>query len=346
MKKALLIAVGLCFVAAPVLAFHDGGVARCNSCHTMHNSQNGVLVDPDAPDGNPWLLVDSTPSDVCLSCHATGLGAVYGDDFLAPPPMKGAGNFTFLDEDNLMDGYGASIPGSAAGHNLASDEWGPGADLTLTTAPGGTFLSANLGCTSCHDPHGNTNFRMLNGQGMVQGLFFLAGAPEAEGISIHGGGSESWNNHTAYKSGMSAWCGNCHGDFHANTEQNAHAAGMAMGQNAASVYNSYNGTSVTGGTGGTPYIPEVAFEDPNNATDSAAGPSSTSQVSCITCHRAHGSSAPDAGRWDFNVTFLADDGGGSGSYAIPNPYEGTAGVNQRSLCNKCHNQDFGDGPNN
>ncbi|MEZ4652413.1 MAG: hypothetical protein R3E12_02110 [Candidatus Eisenbacteria bacterium] len=45
--------------------------------------------------------------------------------------------------------------------------------------------------------------------------------------------------------------------------------------------------------------------------------------------------APNAGRWDFNVTGLAEDGHESGSYTIPNPYDEF----QRSLCNKCHKKD-------
>ena len=57
----------------------------------------------------------------------------------------------------------------------------------------------------------------------------------------------------------------------------------------------------------------------------------------MTCHRAHASSAMDAGRWDFNVTFLSEDGDESGSYEIPDPYADPG--NQRSLCNKCHVQD-------
>jgi hypothetical protein len=68
---------------------------------------------------------------------------------------------------------------------------------------------------------------------------------------------------------------------------------------------------------------------------STEGPSATSRVMCLTCHRAHATSAPNAGRWDFNVTLLDEDGHESGSYALPNPYDG----NQRSLCNKCHSKD-------
>ena len=107
MRKALLIALAMCFVAGTALAFHDGGVAHCNGCHTMHNSQNGALVDIDSPDGNPWLLVDSTPSDVCIACH-DHLDQTLGHDVMTPPAEKGAGNFVFLLEDNLNDGHGGA----------------------------------------------------------------------------------------------------------------------------------------------------------------------------------------------------------------------------------------------
>ncbi len=342
MRRAFLIALGVCFAAAsPVLAFHDGGVAHCNGCHTMHNSQDGVLVDPDSPDGNPWLLKDATPSDVCLNCHATGLGAVFANDVLDPAPQKGAGNFIFLLEDNINDGHaGADNPigGDAAGHNLDAPGHGLATDATLINSPGGAFPANVLGCTSCHDPHGTDAFRMLYGEDrLVQEFYnFDNPSPEAEGLSVFFG-EEANDNHTAYQSGMSAWCGNCHGNFHNNNTQLIHPSGSTLGGTISQTYNLYNGTSdQDGGAQATAYLAAVPFEDPANATGSTAGPSATSQVSCITCHRAHATSAPDAGRWDMSITFLEEDGAESGSYAIPDPY---GDPNQRSLCNKCHNKD-------
>ena len=339
-------AAALVLIAAPTLAFHDAGVAHCNGCHTMHNSQDGALVDATAPNGNPWLLVDASPSDVCLGCHATGLGAVFAVDELNPAPMKGAGNFIFLLEDNLNDGHNGGldpshyIPGDAAGHNLVAPGHGLAADATLTAAPGGTFPAAVMGCTSCHDPHGTEDFRMLYGTGRVvqDGVAtFLNPAPTADGLAVFFG-TESRTNHTAYQAGMSAWCGNCHGDFHNNNTKLIHPTGSAIGGTIATAYGLYNGTAqYATGDPTLSYLPEVAFEDPANTTSSTAGPSASSQVSCVTCHRAHGSSAPDAGRWDFSVTLLSEDGLESGSYPIPDPYA-NPGV-QRSLCNKCHVKD-------
>jgi len=349
-KKVLLLTAALCFVfAGSAFAFHDHGVADCAGCHTMHNSQDGVLVDPDSPNGNDYLLVDATPSDVCLGCHATRLGAVFANDVLSPATEHGGGNFIFLLEDNLNDGHAGGdsanfIPGDAAGHNLNAPGHGLASDLTLTTAPGGTFNADWLGCTSCHDPHGNANFRMLYGARSIQdGLYsFTNAAPVATGLAIFGGG-ESNSNHTAYKSGMSQWCSNCHTDFH-NTDYPAtlkHPSGDVLGASIAAAYNAYNGSSdLTGGAQATAYLAMVPFEDADtlNTTSSTRGPNSGSRVMCLTCHRAHASSAPDAGRWDFNVPGLAEDGHESGSYALPNPYD----AYQRSLCNKCHVKDADD----
>ena len=302
-----------------------------------------TLVDPDSPNGNPWLLVDETPSDVCLGCHQH-IDETFGSDPLNPPPEKGAGNFVFLLEDNLNDGHGGAtdpIPGDAAGHNVVAPGHGLAPDGTLNVAPGGSFPASVLGCTSCHDPHGNGEFRLLYGAGQsVQGglATFIHPAPEAVGISVFS--SETPTRHSAYLDGMSAWCGNCHGNFHAPGGRLVHPSDRALGMQVARAYGFYNGTiNPDTGDPALAYLPEVPFEDTSNTTSSTAGPVASSRISCVSCHRAHATSAPDAGRWDFKVTFLEDDGVESGSYAIPNPY---AHVDQRSLCNKCHVKDYGD----
>jgi hypothetical protein len=337
---SIVAAVLLLTIASPASAFHRAGVAACNTCHTMHNSEDGTLVDADSPSGNQYLLRDETPSDVCLSCHGGFISDTFGSDPLNPPPEVGSGNFVFLLEDNLNDGAGVAINGDAAGHNINAPSRGVGADGTLVTGPGGSFPSSALGCTSCHDPHGNQNFRLLYGAGPVQdGLHtFTHPAFEADGLSVYHG-QERNDRHTAYKSGVSRWCGNCHGDFHHNMTQYVHPSGHVLTGPISTNYDLYNGTDDTsGGSHATAYLAAVPFEDPANTRNSTAGPAPSSRVMCLSCHRAHASSAPDAGRRHFNVTFLADDGGASGSYPIPNPY---GSASQRSLCNKCHVRDAG-----
>lgn len=337
----LLILITLCAlsVGAPLRAFHEKGVANCNGCHLSHGevSGNSMLVGPTVEGG---LLIAETASDVCLTCHAEGLGSVLGVDPLFPPPEKGAGNFVFLFEDNLNDASGGAsnpILGDAAGHNLLAPGHDLATDPRYTLAPGGTFPASQLGCTSCHDPHGNSSFRMLNGAGPVMDdvATFSNPAPIGSGIDINGS-QETANNHSSYVSGMSDWCANCHGRYHQGNSGSEfrHRVDGNFGGGTSQHYNEYNGDSdPQGGVQATAYLPEVPFEDSSALPSSTAGPGVQSRVMCLSCHRAHASSSPSAGRWDFNVNLLAEDGVESSSYAIPNPY-GDPG--QGPLCNKCH----------
>jgi hypothetical protein len=180
LSRVLLITAAAAVVlwGIPALAFHDDGVAHCNGCHSMHYSEDGG--PPLDHDGNPivggpfdYLLKFERASDVCLDCHATSLGAVFGDDPLNPPTERGAGNFVFLLEDNINDGHGGAanpILGHAAGHSIISNSKGTMQDPLLVVSPGGFFPSQLLACSSCHDPHGTDAFRILYGPGRsIQG---------------------------------------------------------------------------------------------------------------------------------------------------------------------------------
>ena len=361
LKITLILAVGLGANAA--LAFHDGGVAECAGCHTMHNSQDGALVDSAHPAGNAYLLASGNASDTCLSCHA-GYGQFAGGTGFGP-----GGDFYWLTKTFTWSSHGrpASSEGDSHGHNVISPANGLAQDATLNQAPGGTFLSQYLGCTSCHDPHGNQNFRILygtvNGPRYNGGRYtFTAGAPLAKGNSrrtiLGGGGNETNSDHTIYKSGMSEWCANCHTNFHSdNTTNFVHPTGENLGSTVAAAYNAYiSSDQITGGDAATSYWGLVPFEDvqvdlvtadPTNAT---AGPDGNDQVMCLTCHRAHASPFQDAARWDMAQTFLIEShpmvGDGNATQAdIDNKYyQYTFETNQRSLCNKCHIKDEGDAP--
>jgi hypothetical protein len=330
--SATAIAIGFALLLyLPAAAFHNGGTGRCDGCHVSHT---------ETQTGDPYLLIAESPSDVCLVCHSVNVGAVLGSDPLAPPAEKGAGNFVFLLEENLNDAPNGAmdpIPGEAAGHSIVAPGRGLFADSRNSMSPGGSFPSNELGCTSCHDPHGNGNFRLLYGAGEVQGglAAFAHDAPVADGIGL--GSAEAQDRHSAYKSGVSDWCANCHGQYHDNgLSAFEHPSGEPLGGDVSNQYNQYDGEdNPNGATFVSSYLPEVPFEDPSEThnTGSTAGPSATSKVNCLSCHRAHASSAPYAGRWDFNVSLLIEDGAVSQSWPIPDPYNSP---NQGSLCNKCH----------
>jgi predicted CXXCH cytochrome family protein len=343
-RLAALLILAACTVPGPVWAFHDGGVASCSGCHTTHNRQDGVPVDPLSPAGNAMLLRFDNPTDVCLYCHAATIANVFGSDPMNPPPEHGAGNFTFLLEDNINDGRdGATVPisGDHAGHNVPSLLWGIPPEVDYTVSPGGTYPAGALTCISCHDPHGTQNFRMLRGlEAEGDGEFtFIYPAPQGEGIDITVE-QEGTVTHTAYQQGWSAWCANCHGFYHEElASEFKHPVDELMSGTYLDTYNRYNGAAdPNGGVYATAYLPEVPLEDPSMTATATFGAGPSSRMTCMTCHRAHATSAPMAGRWDSNVQYLDRDGLVSGSYPIPVPYPG---LNQRPLCVKCHYNDIG-----
>ena len=359
MRKTLLLAAAALVVAgAPALAFHDGGVAHCNGCHTMHNSQNGVGVNDGLPVGEGYesLLLFADATSVCLDCHdGGGSYHIWSADPENPNvggANRGGGDFVFLEEDNINDAHaGASNPveGYAAGHSVISTLKGTVEDPVLSTSPGGGYPASEMACTSCHDPHGTGSYRILYQDGQSIPFADFTATIDADGISLFSSQPETNTNHNAYRTGYSEWCATCHGALHAmwGTEF-IHPSGQNLGTDVALQYNTYMGstdcanndpsgaTPCGSGTGSGVYLAAVPFEDDAMTGSYADGPTSASRVACMTCHRAHATSAMDAGRWDFNVTGLEEDGDESGSYKIPNPYADTS---QRSLCNKCHGQD-------
>ncbi|MBI4831074.1 MAG: hypothetical protein HY801_05870 [Candidatus Lindowbacteria bacterium] len=351
MQKALTLVAAFALTAIhsqPVAAFHDGGVAYCGGCHTMHNSQAGLPVDPGSPTGNPYLLIRETPSDTCLTCHAA-----YGQMSTDGQTLGPGGDFYWMTQDISWDsGEGAMVTvfGREHGHNIKAPGYGIQTDSVLTTSPGGSFNSAHLGCNSCHDPHGNGNFRLLYGIGTTQANYpgnytFNRAAPMALGCpwetGITDAGAEKIGQHTAYISGMSDWCANCHNNMHSGRTNNiVHPTNIRLGSTLRYNYNGYRTTSdKTHGQYSSAYLPLVPFEDPLNTTTSTTGAGYSSKVMCLTCHRAHASPYRDAGRWDFEQTRLSDSHPANEPYLsqyVGNPLDMAA---QRSLCNKCHIQD-------
>ena len=143
-------------------AFHSGGVAECGGCHSMHA--------PKA--GGSKLLIGTDPSSTCLTCHMhagdTGpssyhIASADADMGAGIPPKQRTpgGDFGWLRKSYSFTVRGTTTNewGQSHGHNIVAVDTVFAADTDVSTAPGGTFPSAGLGCTSCHDPHGRLRRR-------------------------------------------------------------------------------------------------------------------------------------------------------------------------------------------
>jgi 5-methylcytosine-specific restriction endonuclease McrA len=379
MLAAVVLGLGWGTVA---LAFHDGGVAHCDGCHTMHNSEDGQSIIEGGTVGTAGdhLTLGADPSSTCLNCHqGSGSYHIFSNDGSSYKP---GGDFYWMTKEFVYVTHGTHTQkASNHGHNVIAADFGLAQDDTLTQAPGGTFQSAWLACSSCHDPHGGKidktgpieasgsygadpttvqtgNFRLLGDAGYKAGPgFTFFNRPP---IGTTSNNSETDSNHTDYGKGMSEWCANCHTGFlAASVGDHRHPASntstLAAG-GLADNYNAYVKTGdLTGGAGATAYLALVPFErqitDPTQLSPSTTqGPNGSSNVMCLTCHRAHASAFPNSGRWDFETEFPAvdshpkDTDGGATPGDELNSYYGRDmvalfGEGQRSFCNKCHVKD-------
>lgn len=160
-------------------AFHRGGVARCNGCHTMHNSQGNTKMTYNQGgsigSGFPRLLRAADSSSVCLYCHhnASNSREEYTDIIVSnpatpvgPQSLTPGGNFGWLKKSYSW--AGGSSPGDTHGHNIVARDFGYTADGRLSQAPGGTYAASGLSCISCHDPHGRYR-RLADGSEVLEG---------------------------------------------------------------------------------------------------------------------------------------------------------------------------------
>ena len=300
--------------------WHVGASLQCGQCHVEHGTAGGQPIP-----GGPYstLLQKGSVNELCLSCHDGSDPTA--PDVLAPVTMYGQ----------------APSNESAAGHLLTIGVPNPGGHalgVSTITPLNSTGRTITVTCASCHDYHGNSNYRNLrydpNGVGdsinIVAGVdVFWLNAPANPPTTA---GSVAAYNHgnIGYKSSWSRWCGACHDQVATNSVAvlpahfNGHPGEVSFLSGGSSSHadvthwiagtgEGFVGNTVVVGEG----IPRLPFLQPT-AIDFASTQQvqSSNVMSCISCHKSHGSDFGKSLRW---------------------PYvEG--GVNYISGCQQCHHK--------
>lgn len=298
----------------------------CNDCHTMHNRQSFSTFT-----ANPEALLN----DTCAGCHSgtNTAPATTGYPYVFDPsgaPTYGAtgtsGNDTLAGGNFYWVRTGVPVTDHRKGHNISgiADEdnlYGPGAGAGQLDIPGnpGTKLTATspqLTCAGitelglrCHGNGSGSDLESLRpashhvdddptlGTTVPNSFRFLSGVKGLEDpdweFSVDG---EPPADHNQYKGTIgagtdtiTALCAGCHGDFHATGSTPFLRHPVDVNLPGTGEYARY-----------TTYKPEAPVASVSLAAvlDNVTGVNEAI-VSCISCHRAHGTPWDGLLRWDY-----------------------------------------------
>ena len=309
--KKILMALALAIVlvlAVASLASANGGphggytaiTDACAGCHRTHTATA------------PRLLNQASTFALCMSCHGTaGTGAdtnVEDGFFLSTRSTSTMGTAQTADNAPLLAGGFTNYKGSTttSSHDVTNTvtlAWGNGVNRGVTAA-----LAAGeaLNCASCHDPHGSTNYRIINTT--INGNAVTVTQVDEDAAKDYD--KENW------AANMSNVCAACHSSYHVDTAGSGSDATVAT-------------------SGGYTHRVDMPFTFGTNVNPETVGfggnflpLAGADLVTCNTCHLSHGSSA------------AMTAGGPADSGALPGNTSTTDSallrLNDRGVCEVCH----------
>jgi hypothetical protein len=305
-------------VTPPAGEWHTGSSLVCAECHILHYADGGG-VEPGGP--FTYLLSHSTTNGLCSSCH-DGSDPTAPDVFSVVTMYEGGG-----DEYSAAGYFSGTDSDSDSAHNLGV------MDLVPLRSPSTNIA---LSCASCHDVHGNGNYRNLisdpdssgSGTSLVLGIDTFEGVAPAVPPTQEGSAAAYKSSNIGYRSNLSSWCAECHNLLETNengvtpshfkrhpSEVSLNVAGGHTDPSSWVAGDSLGFGPATGD--GTEGVPRVRFQVATAADYSSAKTvASTNQVFCASCHLAHGGRYLSCTVW---------------------PYKETD-ADMYSPCQQCHNQ--------
>lgn len=330
-----------CLATLFVLSAPCNGMMRgkCSNCHTMHNSEQGSPVAFTRNSLNQPVLREQPFAKLlktdCVGCHSDSGGEtiVFQGQTRIPivfnmvePTYPANGNSSSA----LAGGnfFWVSQIGDQYGHNIAAIS---GQDLRLASAPGGesvtdecatchqSLATEQTGCNGCHVPfHHAPGIEAVAGKN--EGWFRFLGSvmergnnTEATTDGVSGIEDPDWEQnptstkHNVYLGSTASYgsflntktidqkCVGCHSRFHDETIANStwirHPVDMTVPDSGEySNFSTYD-----------PLVPVARQNVTADDADFDAIKRGSDLVSCLSCHRAHGSPYPAMLRWAYRA---------------------------------------------
>jgi predicted CXXCH cytochrome family protein len=400
----ILIAVALlAVVLAPALAFADNGphggyvadTDMCAQCHRAHTAPSSITwTDNQGAQKNALLLTDSQQGYLfCLACHDDAsqgadtnvMGGVYQGTAYGTPGadlISGAFGSVGATLGAVFDQHGAAVTSQ---HLITGAAWGAyggglyGETSETITARGtlvdlpGTGNHIVMTCTTCHDPHGSSNYRILkdvvngvtvggydgsatgtdpfghaysaqnpkpnpyvisNEPGFPQGGFLLH--KSYAGIYTPNYTTANYAIPSAASKGMTAWCTGCHTTYNSTTSA---YDSEGIGSVAVDRHRHPMNVPLSNYAGTATLTADVSLGLPldHPTSEQAGGKAYTTGdwIECLTCHNAHGSTATMSGWADLGAPSTVDVVGDRGVMPVDS---NLLKMNNRGVCEACHNK--------
>ncbi len=240
-----------------------------------------------------------------------------------------------------------------AENNLAP--WGYNLNNTGQQGGAGNLLTSMLQCTSCHNPHGTSNYRILNEKVNGNTVNVKAWYPDAGGAAVANEGARGLETGapadkytkeyyasagtggapTTGEGSLASLCGSCHTAYPSSGATLAYVMGGVTHyrHKTEMPYTDWThpglGTAVPNNPETAPIAGFPALRLASNAGNSQA------IVTCLTCHRVHGTNATMSG-----YALKGTLGGLADEDLSPAQTTGSRSTllytNNRGMCEACH----------
>jgi predicted CXXCH cytochrome family protein len=323
-QKFLLICAAAIFltIAITSIAKANGGphgdytttTDACAGCHRAHTAPS------------PHLVAAATEYALCMSCHgasATGANTNVDDGkFMATRNTNSTtGVANSVSGGNLIAGGFTTYKGQPVTSNHDTS-----GSITNTWGISGTnrgqlgAMSAALTCTSCHNPHGSTNYRMINTP--------INGIPITVTQSDEGAAKDYTQQH--WLADISSACDGCHASYHTlarPSTTNGSGGGYAH-RTDFSTSKTYTLTAIgfSKNDGVTVTLP---FASTSLTSTLVVASGNKGLVVCETCHLVHGSSSAMTG-------FANGAALGTGGVQTTSSDSALLRLDNRGVCEACH----------
>ena len=305
---------------------------HCSTCHTMHNSQDGMALT--AVPTEALLNNSCTGCHTGINAIPVGTGdapyvldttgPTYGNTGTSGHNTLAGGNFFWVQSD---DRKGHNVVGIAADDSLYGTSG-------TANVPGTNGTLANqltcAGATGCHGNGVDSEIKSLMPAHHVDDVSPLIGNTVAESYrflsGVKGIEDADWeftvaaNDHNQYKGSIdyaddptntdtiTSVCVNCHGYYHGTYSGTPGDGGASIGGSTPWVRHptdidiadgQYNSTEYDNYTSYKPIAPVASSAASLLLVNTTVQTAGNGIVTCVSCHRAHGTPYDAMLRWNY-----------------------------------------------